>query len=537
MRAGFDVWVDNAEIRSSDNWWEKIVQALRTCSALVVVMTPEARASQWVQREVTLADKWGKPSFPLLLEGENWEVFVLTQFEDVRSEQLDSKTHSSDKLPSSEFLSRLSDYVPRQNSAGKDASSIKTIEPELHDPELMAVIENPPPKDKARVATQLNGCAAKPIFSVLLIPLAIAVTAALLQTWPEIVQLINRSTLESTGVTVALPQTPEPANEEEVFVPSTPPQTDSGQATHTPVQASPELPAPAAIGIPSQTASVTAAPSATLTVTATLAPTETIAPSSTATPSATAEPTETPTTIAIMVPTSVLSPTPNYSSHIIRGVEFTYVPPRTFNSVYGEVDYGYWMGIYEVTNAEFVSFLNGRGNFSNSNAQGLAYFSESQSGIVRRDARWQLQEDDKDRLPVVGVTFYGAADFCAWLGGRLPSAAEWHNAATMGSMDGTITTYPWGMETDLSQRANVDLAFTGPLPVGSFPDSRNVAGMFDLIGNVWEWTNTRSGNNYLRLGGAFDSIIVDGTLDIEGQSQPNGSASNRGFRCIVEEIR
>ncbi|MEO1287449.1 MAG: hypothetical protein AAFV93_06745, partial [Chloroflexota bacterium] len=47
-------------------------------------MTPNSRSSRWVQREVILADNWGKPSFPLLLDGENFEIYVLTQYYDVR---------------------------------------------------------------------------------------------------------------------------------------------------------------------------------------------------------------------------------------------------------------------------------------------------------------------------------------------------------------------------------------------------------------------------------------------------------------------
>ena len=107
--SGFDVWIDNAKLRSSDNWWEAIVYALRQCGAFIIIMTPEARQSRWVQREVTLADNWQKRIFPLLLEGDNWEIFVLTQYSDVRSGE----------LPPQAFFDKLAEVAPRQQGSGR----------------------------------------------------------------------------------------------------------------------------------------------------------------------------------------------------------------------------------------------------------------------------------------------------------------------------------------------------------------------------------------------------------------------------------
>lgn len=107
---GFDVWIDNNELRSSEDWWDSIIDALRDAAAFIIIMTPQSRASRWVQRELTLADNWGKPAFPLLLDGENFEIYVRIQFRDVRD----------GSLPSSEFYDALARYTPRQQRRGID---------------------------------------------------------------------------------------------------------------------------------------------------------------------------------------------------------------------------------------------------------------------------------------------------------------------------------------------------------------------------------------------------------------------------------
>lgn len=206
--AGFDVWVDNARLRSSDDWWESIVHALRECSAFIVVMTPESRKSKWVQREVTLADNWHKPMFPVLLAGDNWEIFVRTQYEDVRSDVIAGLSPQYDgNLPDREFMRTLADHVPKRGK-GVDITSHKTVSTDDTDPEVVAAIANPPPKDK-EFTKKIDGCLTRPIISLLLIPLIIGIIAALVQTWPDIISLFNPSTpVPTLFVTQATPTSP-----------------------------------------------------------------------------------------------------------------------------------------------------------------------------------------------------------------------------------------------------------------------------------------------------------------------------------------
>jgi len=97
----------------------------------------------------------------------------------------------------------------------------------------------------------------------------------------------------------------------------------------------------------------------------------------------------------------------------------------------------------------------------------------------------------QEQWPVVNVSADDAKNFAAWrskrdgVAYRLPSEEEWEYAARGGDQ-GYL--YPWGNEWQ-SNRAVVLEAF--PKTVGSLPDGKNRWGVFDLIGNVWEWTSTK----------------------------------------------
>lgn len=109
----------------------------------------------------------------------------------------------------------------------------------------------------------------------------------------------------------------------------------------------------------------------------------------------------------------------------------------------------------------------------------------------------------KGNHPVVQVSHEDALAYATWKGRRLPTEAEWEYAARAGRPP---TRYDWGDEppSPASPRANtwqgifpvVDTAsdgFTGTSPVGCFPP--NPWGLYDMIGNVWEWTSTPYAND------------------------------------------
>ncbi len=149
----------------------------------------------------------------------------------------------------------------------------------------------------------------------------------------------------------------------------------------------------------------------------------------------------------------------------------------------------------------------------------------------------------------VGMTWYAAYVFAAWLGGRLPTEAEWEYAARSG--EHRRYTYPWGGDTDdICERAVVaGRVHTGPLPVGSRPAGNTVQGVGDMAGNVWEWVadwyrryadkvqkdpwGPITGGDRAIRGGAFDVDATRARVSFRDWNDPNFCDVNLGFRVLV----
>ncbi len=81
------VWIDD-HIEHGDHWFSEINTAIETCGAVIVIMSPQSEASEWVHKEILLAKRYGKPIYPLLLEGDEFPILIDLQFGDVRQRQL-----------------------------------------------------------------------------------------------------------------------------------------------------------------------------------------------------------------------------------------------------------------------------------------------------------------------------------------------------------------------------------------------------------------------------------------------------------------
>ena len=99
---------------------------------------------------------------------------------------------------------------------------------------------------------------------------------------------------------------------------------------------------------------------------------------------------------------------------------------------------------------------------------------------------------DKALHPVVTVTWHDAKKFCEWVGGRLPTEAEWEKAASWDDETKTKRTYPWGETIDCSHAnyGGFDSCVGHTTPVGSYESGKSPYGLYDMAGNVWEWVSS-----------------------------------------------
>jgi serine/threonine protein kinase len=87
QQSGFNVWIDS-QIEYGETWFREIDEAIKTCAAFVLLMTPDAYESEWVQKEILLAKRYRKPIFPLLLDGDEFPLVIDIQFADVKGGEM-----------------------------------------------------------------------------------------------------------------------------------------------------------------------------------------------------------------------------------------------------------------------------------------------------------------------------------------------------------------------------------------------------------------------------------------------------------------
>ncbi|MFQ5716144.1 MAG: formylglycine-generating enzyme family protein [Nitrospinales bacterium] len=127
--------------------------------------------------------------------------------------------------------------------------------------------------------------------------------------------------------------------------------------------------------------------------------------------------------------------------------------------------------------------------------------------------------------PVDTVSWHEAKEFCEKLGKRLPTEWEWERAAKAGSS----TKYYWG-EVGNSHFASFD----GAWPDGHFPVGQrkpNAFGLYDMSGNVWEWTSTSEGKNKVLRGGSWFSSAHWVRSAVRITNPPTRRNPDMGFRC------
>jgi formylglycine-generating enzyme required for sulfatase activity len=182
------------------------------------------------------------------------------------------------------------------------------------------------------------------------------------------------------------------------------------------------------------------------------------------------------------------------------------------------------IGRYPVTVQEYKQFLQ------NDGCTNQRWWTAGGFGPETEPKGWEEQQEHPNRA-VVGVSWFEAAAYCSWAGGRLPTDNEWEFAAR--GVEGRE--YPWGSEPPDGTRANYrESPVDSPTPVGLYPAGATPEGIHDLAGNVWEWIDGWYEKDRIRIlrGGAWNEgprllrsayryKYVLGSWDIPG-----------GFRCV-----
>jgi formylglycine-generating enzyme required for sulfatase activity len=159
--------------------------------------------------------------------------------------------------------------------------------------------------------------------------------------------------------------------------------------------------------------------------------------------------------------------------------------------------------------------------------------------------------------PVTMVTWFGAKAFCDYYGWRLPLELEWEKAArgTEVDEDGRGLAFPWGYEiernqanyyssSDLFEKIYGKLGNTTPVGLfngGTYEDYKTMDqaspyGLYDMAGNVWQWTGDdypKQHYRYLR-GGSYYSYEVDLRVWKRDSAGPTYFAPDAGFRCAQD---
>ncbi len=210
---------------------------------------------------------------------------------------------------------------------------------------------------------------------------------------------------------------------------------------------------------------------------------------------------------------------------------------------------GYLIDIYPVTNAQYKTFLDSNSQWSKNNIPSVLH-----DGNYLETWLGKSYPRGKADHPVIFVSWYAAMAYAQWIGKRLPTQVEWEKAAR-GGVDGQ--NYPWGDHINL-ELANYGMHIRTTTEVSKFP--ANEYGIYDMVGNVWEWCLSESyensthqhsdmtaveiseiTNNFLKVkssrivrGGSWASSERATRIAYCGWAAPNSTHYNYGFRCVKE---
>ncbi|GAB4450568.1 MAG: hypothetical protein Kow00120_20860 [Anaerolineae bacterium] len=214
----------------------------------------------------------------------------------------------------------------------------------------------------------------------------------------------------------------------------------------------------------------------------------------------------------------------------------------------------YQIELYEVSNAQYANFLNALGPDSHArgclDAQCIATNEDDAGSNITFDGAQYAPVAGAENLPVTHVSWYGAQAYCLAFDRRLPTEAEWELAARGG---GSLY-FPWGNDFDPALANTARTEAQGLAPVDAYPEGVSPYGVFNLAGNVAEWTldwyasdfyaseaatqadptGPASGTRRVVRGGSWQDAPLNIRAASRAALEPDAMLDTVGFRCAVE---
>ena len=488
--AGLEVWYDLSGLETGIHWGMEIQAAIQKSQYIIIVLSPNSIASEWVEREFIYASNHKLKTIPLIykpcdlplwsvsmhyidMQGKNYKRHFgeLLKVLGVRAEGAARKVEPVAEVPPVQAI--LEKQEPLEIKVGQEE-----IEP-LSLPIAQKI------EEKAKSGTADDAVPPKTSPRKIKIRLAWIITPVAVL---AIVAVITLLVLNANG--------------------------KLGPAK------------PYVSAVPARTSIPTETQAATITPVPTPAP----------------QPTDT----SVPPATDTLSPTLEIGStwtSPVDGMVMVYIPEGNFtmgrNAIYDSDEKplhmvyqdAFWIDRTEVTNAMYRLCV-----------EAGACLAPQFNGMTGSTYYGDPNYDD---YAANYIDWNMASAYCAWAEGRLPTEAEWEKAAR-----GVVeSTYPWGNNEPDCTIVNFYGCFGSTRPVGRYPDGASPYGVLDMAGNVAEWVSDyysetyysqspdrnpqgpSSGQERAMRGGSWASIDWYITVTNRSGSRPDGVNGYQGFRC------